>query len=177
MAGSRVRRDPCAAPPGETPGRPLFGDLPAPGRRWPPRTLRRGHRAPARGVDVKPPPRRRPGTGFGPPEAPGWSRTPSRGPGDLLGALPGPWGRGSPVPDPGAGVVLHQPLAAVPGRPQGGRKPLKTPKNGFLAQNPDFGPFSRKMPFFGHFGISREISRGGFYINPSRRGPVPGPGA
>jgi len=78
-----------------------------------------GHRAPARGVDVKPPsPERSPGVP-GLARAPGEPRTPSRGPG------------GS-------------------GRPP---RPLRGP------WNPSPG------------------SRGGwFYINPSRRGPVPGRG-
>jgi len=49
---------------------------------------------------------------------------------------------------------------------------------GFLAQNPDFGPFLLKTGFFRLFSHPRPLPRGGFYINPSRRGPaVPGGGS
>jgi len=37
-----------------------------------------------------------------------------------------------------------------------------------------FGPFSGFWPFSGLFTQFRDPARGGFYINPSRRGPVPG---
>jgi len=83
-----------------------------------------GRRAPARGVDVKPPPRARSGTGQGPPGPCGsWGPRLPGLPGSPGGGLPG---EGTPVPvpgtwsrsrirdDPAPGVVLHQPLAAGP---------------------------------------------------------------
>jgi len=110
---------------------------------WNPRS-RTGDRAPARGVDVKEPSRRRPDPG-------------SRSPGS--GAPP----EGSPLP-------------GYPLGPQG-------------ARFPDPGPGSPRIPDPGSRiprdlaevseGLPRPRGRapeGLFYINPSRRGPVPGPG-
>jgi len=124
-------------PPGrdsETPGNP--------GGVWSPRDLlgpgglppgpRDGDRAPARGVDVKPPPRRRPGPGT---RVPGWLGglpCPQGSPGkglSALRALAGPGDLRIPDPDPAPGVVLHQPLAAGPcprPEPPGSRRRSET---------------------------------------------------
>jgi len=96
---------------GQKPGFPGFSgvwDPEGPLVTWP------GDRAPARGVDVKPP-------------SAGWSDPGTRAPGALPGlwdpfagsgglrspvpGLPGPWGA---LPRPAQGLVLHQPLAAGP---------------------------------------------------------------
>jgi len=114
-----------------------------PGQRGLPRLRPRG-RPPA------PPPEGTPrlGGAFSHPRPAGYRGAPARG----VDVKPSP-GRGS-------------------GRPRGGRKRPKSPKKGFLAQKPDFWAFSPKMAFFRHFWDSQTSPRGGFYINPSRRGPA-----
>jgi len=113
----------------------------------------------------------------------------------------GPSAQGRPAR---RGVVLHQPLAGGGVRdPEIGQKP---PKWGFTHKKAKFGQNSQKWLFFDDFpencpvatglklvkmakigqnpqnGLkvrfcgSREFPRGWFYINPSRRGPVPVPG-
>jgi len=105
---------------------PIFGEngpFPVPRLGWgsgSPPGSRGGDRAPARGVDVKPPSRGGPERGSRAPGAQIWARTPKRGP-----------------------ETSRRPLRA----PLGGCAPSRTPRRGL------------------------------FYINPSRRGPVPGPGA
>jgi len=83
-----------------------------------PRAPRAGDRAPARGVDVKPPPRRRPGTGPRSREArralPRPLGNPRGDPGRVVRTLRGPGDLRIQDPDPAPGVVLHQPLAAGP---------------------------------------------------------------
>jgi len=86
--------------------------------------------------------------------------------------VPGPFGRGRRAPP--RGVDVKQPLRKGPGRAQGARNTPKTPKSGFLAQNRYFGHFSRKTGFLALFRHFQLFPRGVFYINPSRRGPVPG---
>jgi len=54
-----------------------------------------------------------------------------------------------------------------------GKKPLfgqKSPKSGILAKIAHFGHFGA---FLSPLGLPRRSFRGWFYINPSRRGPVP----
>jgi len=95
-----------------------------------------------------------------------------------LGATPAPGRRWLATPLPGnrgapaRGVDVKPPRNRGPGEAPGGQNPPKSPKKGFLAQNPDFGPFSAKTAFFRPFCLSRTSPRGGFYINPSRRGPA-----
>jgi len=97
------------------------------------------------------------------------------------GATPSLGGTGSrPLRDPAGshrapprGVDVKQPLRTGSPRPQRGRKPQKT---AFLAkndQNRDFTPYFAKMGLLGPFCRFRPRFREGFYINPSRRGPVP----
>jgi len=115
------------------------GDPPlAPGRgspcRVPGRGGRPGRRAPARGVDVKPP----------------------AGPG-LLDPKKGLFG----VPDP---------FSPSKRDPEGVPSPLKTPKQPKKAYNT---PFWGILAIFGVSGLFLGSRGGCFYINPSRRGPVP----
>jgi len=146
---------PSHAPPGETPGRPLFGSLPAPGRRWAPQALRRGHRAPPRGVDVKATPR------GGLQEAPGAEKHPQNPKNRENSHFSGFW----PIlaflaknrhfrhfPDLATRGVLHQPLAAGPCTRPGARKrqiPGVPPEK---AKNPDFRGFWRFSPFWADLG-------------------------
>jgi len=133
------------------PGTPR-GPSGTPGRPGPSGTLPGNRGAPARGVDVKPPSRRSPGTPPGPripesgfrglPQPPGRgtpgdpgprppgpeSRETSRtGPGEPFWASQGPGAARAPPP----GVVLHQPLAAGPrGSPGSRRGPPGLPPPG-----------------------------------------------
>jgi len=93
-----------------------------PGSPGPGEAPRDGDRAPARGVDVKPP-------------------------------LPEP-------PKPGKRAYFGQ---------KGPKRP-KSPKKGIL------GTFSGFRGFLGPWGLPGDPPEGWFYINPSRRGPVPGGG-
>jgi len=149
-----VLHQPLAAGPcGHFSGWGLKGGLDPPGRdleKGPPGgpgTLRdrgsrlrpgRGRRAPARGVDVKPPPSVAPG----PVPEPG-IRDPE------IWGLPGPLG--GKVRDPGSGDL----------RDQGPGDCSRTGPGGLP------GPLRP-------LGAPRPPRRGLFYINPSRRGPVPG---
>jgi len=73
-----------------------------------------GDRAPARGVDVKPPSRGAPGRGARAPGSPGQAWTPDRGPETSRRPLRAPPGGWYPVPGLPRAGVLHQPLAAGP---------------------------------------------------------------
>jgi len=119
-----------------------------------------GDRAPARGVDVKPPSAAGLGTG---PQGPGLAWQPPglpAGPGECLGhrvpvpGFPGPCpgGLGGPPRSPGRpaaappGVVLHQPL----GRAQKGQK---RPFMGKTRQKAVFWPNLLKMAIFSCFSL------------------------
>jgi len=115
--------------------------FPGPGGSWRPGLPGRpqtGDRAPARGVDVKPPSPGWLGSGCRAAGAPWPVWDPETGSGDLPEAPPGPSRGRCPVPDPGAGVVLHQPLAAGP-CPRPG-DPLRGPEAGRPSRAPGGSP-------------------------------------
>jgi len=103
-----------------------------------------------------------------PPAPPAGVTPPLRGPGSRP---PRDLGRGHRAPPRGVDVKAT-PAEGSRGSPRG----LKTAEIGENRQNPRKWPFSAffgVLGLFGPFLRFRDSRQGGFYINPSRRGPVP----
>jgi len=120
------------------------------------RALPAGDRAPARGVDVKPPSRRGPDPGTGVPRGRGLARDLGEGPRRPSGGPRGPpRGLGGPPGLP-EGLVLHQPLAAGPCPRQGALPGTRVPRPLLKGRG-----LSTPAPYRGGGEPRRAGSRGG----------------